>query len=57
MRRLRLHSGPWKRSLVRLDPPVLRRMPAVLLLIAAGLTAWVFELGAVPHGQAQRSRR
>jgi len=57
MRRLRLHSGPWIRSLVRLDPPVLRRMPAVLLLIAAGLTAWVFELGAVPHGQAQRSRR
>jgi len=28
-------------------------MPAVLLLIAAGLTAWVFELGAVLHGQAQ----
>jgi hypothetical protein len=53
MRRLRLHSGPWKRSLVRLDPPVLRRMPAVLLLIAAGLTAWVFELGAVLQGQAQ----
>ena len=28
-------------------------MPAVLLLIAAGLTAWVFELGAVLQGQAQ----
>lgn len=53
MRRLRFHSGPWIRSLVRLDPPVLRRMPAVLLLIAAGLSAWVFELGAVLQGQAQ----
>lgn len=38
-----LHSGP----------SVMRRMPAVLLLIAAGLTAWVFELGAVLQGQAQ----
>ena len=28
-------------------------MPAVLLLIAAGLTAWMLELGAVLHGQAQ----
>lgn len=28
-------------------------MPAILLLIAAGLTAWVFELGAVLQGQAQ----
>jgi hypothetical protein len=28
-------------------------MPAVLLLIAAGLTAWVFDLGAVLPGQAQ----
>jgi hypothetical protein len=28
-------------------------MPAVLLLIAAGLTAWVLELGAALHGQAQ----
>ncbi|MGH3169784.1 MAG: hypothetical protein ACRDN0_28370 [Trebonia sp.] len=28
-------------------------MPTVLLLIAAGLTAWEFELGAVLQGQAQ----
>lgn len=28
-------------------------MPAVLLLIAAGLTAWVFELGSVLQGQAE----
>jgi hypothetical protein len=28
-------------------------MPAALLLIAAGLTAWVFELGAVLQGQAE----
>ena len=28
-------------------------MPGVLLMIAAGLTAWVFELGAVLQGQAQ----
>jgi len=46
MRRLRL-------SLLRLEPPVLRAVPAILLLIAAGLTAWVFELGAVLQGQAQ----
>jgi len=30
-----------------------KRLPAVLLVIAAGLTAWVFELGAVLQGQAQ----
>jgi hypothetical protein len=53
MRRLGVHPGPWARSLLRLDPPVLRRMPAILLLIAAGLTVWVFELGAVLQGQAQ----
>ncbi len=53
MRRLRVHSGPWIRHLLRLDPPVVRKMPAILLLIAAGLTAWVFELGAVLQGQAQ----
>jgi hypothetical protein len=53
MRRLRVHSGPRIRSLLRLDLPVLRRMPAILVLIAAGLTAWVFELGAVLQGQAQ----
>ena len=53
MRRLRVHSGPWTRSLLRLDPTVLRSMPAILVLIAAGPTAWAFELGAVLHGQAQ----
>jgi hypothetical protein len=28
-------------------------MPLILVLIAAGLTGWVFELGAVLQGQAQ----
>jgi hypothetical protein len=28
-------------------------MPVILLAIAAGLTVWVFELGAVLQGQAQ----
>lgn len=31
----------------------MRTMPVILLLIAAGLTAWVFELGAILQGQAQ----
>jgi len=31
----------------------MRRVPTVLLLAAAGLTGWVFELGAVLQGQAQ----
>ena len=31
----------------------MRRMPVILLAIAAGLTMWVFELGAVLHGQVQ----
>jgi hypothetical protein len=53
MRRPRLRSRARIRSLLRLDPPVLRRIPAILLLIAAGLTGWVFELGAVLQGQAQ----
>jgi hypothetical protein len=53
MRRLlaRLNSTIW--SLWRFDAQAMRRIPAVLLLIAAGLTAWVFELGAVLQGQAQ----
>jgi hypothetical protein len=45
--------GRWIRSLLRFDPRVMRWMPAALLLIAAGLTGWVFELGAVLQGQAQ----
>jgi hypothetical protein len=43
----------WVQSLLRFDARVMRRMPAALLLIAAGLTVWVFELGAVLQGQAQ----
>jgi hypothetical protein len=53
MPRLLLHFGPWTRAVLRLDPSVVRKMPTVLLLIAAGLTVWVFELGAVLQGQAQ----
>jgi hypothetical protein len=53
MRRLMLRPGPWIRSLLRFDPRVMRRMPAALLLIAAGLTGWVVELGAVLQGPAQ----
>lgn len=40
-------------SVLRLDPWARRAMPAVLLLIAAGLSAWVLELGAALQGQAQ----
>jgi hypothetical protein len=47
----RLNSLIW--SLLRFDAQAMRRIPAVLLLIAAGLTGWVFELGAVLQGQAQ----
>ncbi len=44
----------WRpRSLLWHDRRVLRWLPASLLLIAAGLTAWVVELGAVLQGQAQ----
>jgi hypothetical protein len=46
-------SLSWAHSLLRFDPRVMRRLPAALLLIAAGLCAWVFELGAVLQGQAQ----
>jgi hypothetical protein len=40
------------KSLLRFDPRAMRWMPAALLLTAAGLTVWVFELGAVLQGQA-----
>lgn len=53
MRRLLMHPGLLIRFLQRPDPRMARRTQAVLLLIAAGLTAWVFELGAILQGQAQ----
>jgi hypothetical protein len=53
MTRLLGWSRSWLHSLLRFDPRVMRRMPAALLLIAAGLCAWVLELGAVLQGQAQ----
>jgi hypothetical protein len=40
-------------SVLRCDPRVIRWMPAALLAIATGLTAWVFELGAALTGQAE----
>jgi hypothetical protein len=46
-------SRSWLHSLLQFDPGVMRRMPAALLLIAAGLCAWVLELGSVLQGQAQ----
>jgi len=52
MRSLVLNVSSWVRSLRRFEPEVIRRMPAVLLLIGGGLCAWVFELGAVLQGQA-----
>jgi hypothetical protein len=39
--------------LLGLHARFMRRMPVILLAIAAGLTVWVFELGAVLHGQVQ----
>jgi hypothetical protein len=53
MRRFLWWACPWVQSLLRLEPRVMRRMPAALLLIAVGLAAWVIELGAVLQGQAQ----
>jgi hypothetical protein len=53
MRHYLMRIGPWIRALLRFDPRVMRQMPALLLLIAAGLLVWVFELGAVLQGQAQ----
>jgi hypothetical protein len=53
MRFLPVQAEKWIRLLLRSDVRMVRRMPAVLLLIAAGLTAWMLELGAVLQGQAQ----
>ena len=53
MRFLPVHAEKRVSPLLRFDLRMVRRMPAVLLLIAAGLTAWMLELGAVLHGQAQ----
>jgi hypothetical protein len=53
MRRFLARSGEWAWSLARFDSRAMRRWPIALLLIAAGLSAWVFELGAVLQGQAQ----
>jgi hypothetical protein len=40
-------------SVLRCDPRIVRWMPAALLLVAAGLSVWIFELGAVLQGQAE----
>jgi hypothetical protein len=40
-------------SVLRCEPRIVRWMPVTLMLIAAGLSAWVFELGAVLQGQAE----
>jgi hypothetical protein len=40
-------------SVLRCEPRALRWMPVGLLVIAGGLTAWIFELGAVLQGQAE----
>jgi hypothetical protein len=53
MRRFLWRVRPWVQFLLRSGPAVVRRMPAVLLLVAAGLAVWVVELGAVLQGQAQ----
>jgi hypothetical protein len=48
----RVHIRPAVAAVLRCDPRIMRRLPAVLILMAIGLTAWVFELGAVLQGQA-----
>jgi hypothetical protein len=40
-------------AVLRCEPRALRWMPVALLVIAIALTAWVFELGAVLHGQVE----
>jgi hypothetical protein len=39
--------------LPKLGDPLARRLSAVLLITAAGLTIWMFYLGSILHGQAQ----
>jgi hypothetical protein len=53
MRRFLVPPSRWIWSLTRFDARAMRRLPAALLLIAVGLSAWVLELGAVLQGQAQ----
>lgn len=48
-----LHPYSWIRSVLLLEPKIVRWMPAALVAIAAGLSAWVIELGAVLQGQAE----
>jgi len=38
---------------LRPDPRLARKLPLILLLVAIGLGAWVFDLGAVLRGQAE----
>jgi hypothetical protein len=45
--------GSLAAATLRCEPRAVRRLPVALVLIAAGLTAWVFELGAVLQGQAE----
>jgi len=47
------HAGHGVAALLRCEPWIVRRMPAALLVVAVGLSAWVLELGAVLQGQAE----
>jgi len=53
VRRILESAGPRIGFVLRLDPRLVRKLPLILSLIAAGLSAWVLELGAVLQGQAQ----
>jgi hypothetical protein len=53
MRRVLEKVDPLTSMLLRTDLRLVRKMPLILTLIAVGLIAWVFELGAVLQGQAQ----
>jgi hypothetical protein len=53
MRRILEVASPRISFLLRPDPRLVRRLPLVLVLIAAGLSVWVLELGSVLQGQAQ----
>jgi hypothetical protein len=53
MRGILEQAGPRIGFLLRPDPRLVRKLPLVLMLIAAGLSAWVLELGSVLQGQAQ----